>query len=451
MKQTQQLKLTQSLKLTPHMKQGLDLLQLNNIDLQQIIDPILRQNPFLIKKDAPVESVTTLQNEETETTWEDFSISLWSPDQEDRFNFSDPFQDTLKQGLQWELNSCFFSEEDRLIAAFIIDALDDQGYLTESFNNLEHLLKPYLPLISKPTIEEVRQKILAIDPYGLASQNLQEFLLCQLPHIACGESIRKLAAILINDYIDFIAKHDRVSLIKNTSYSSKELNDALELIYQLRPRPWIKTSEPLFISPPDLLLEKHHDKWRVSINDNTLSRVYFDKGYYEKMAAACQNQAFFINAYNEARNLLLNMQRRTQTLLKTAQTIVAYQSAYLSGIDELRPLDLSLLSKQTKLHTSTLSRTIKNKLIATPRGVIALKELLSGTSTNDNELSTHTIQALIKQLISEEPPHAPLSDQSIMEILKSCYQIQIARRTVAKYRSSLGILSASLRKKFPVE
>lgn len=446
MKQNLHTKLTQSLKLTPQMKQGLDLLQLNNIDLQQVIAPILAQNPFLIQKDPLVESEVIAETEQAEASWETYNVALYTPDQEDRFNFSDPFEDKLKQALQWELNSSLFSEEDVFIATIIIDALDEQGYLTETVANLEKLFQKHFSSISRTQIEEVRQKLMLIEPYGIASQNLQEFLLCQLSHLICAEPVRKIATALINEHIDYIATQDIDTLRQKTLFSTKEITEALNLIHQLRPRPWLEESEPQLISPPDLMLQKHHEVWKVSMNNQTLCRLYLDNAYYGKVAVTCSNNDFFLSAYREASHLIFNMKRRTNTLLKAAQAIVDYQTPYLNSTAALKPLDLNLLSEQTQLHPSTLSRAIKNKFMDTPQGVFALKKFLSGAFSKTSGLSTHTLLEQVKKLINEETPTAPLSDQAIADILESRCAISVARRTIAKYRSTLGILPASLRK-----
>lgn len=446
MKQQLQVKINQSLVLSPKLRQGLDMLQLSNLELQQILTPLLNQNPFLVKEDPIEDRDISDNNEIIDMSWEDYTFAAYNTDDDKLIDFSDPYMGDQKHALLWQLNSHYFSDWDTMIAMAIIDSLDEHGYLTATNQELYEVLNEYLPNLNKADIENVRHKIMDIEPYGIASHNLQEFLAYQLIKTTPRSALQDLALELIDKEINAVAHFDLKLLAKETGSSRKELLAAIDLIRHLRARPWLHEVNIEVIPQPDLLLEKSHGKLSVKLNPHTLPNIYFDKNYYQEIANHIADKQFFITAYKEAQDVISNLSKRNQTLLKIAQNIVEYQTKYLTDTGALYPLDLHMISKTTNLHISTISRAIKNKLLATPTGVIELKALLSHSVSKVSIESADFVQGKIQDAISHENNQHPLSDQDIVNLLLQQHHLNIARRTVAKYRTQLGILPASLRR-----
>ncbi len=432
------------------MLQALDMLQLNNIELQQLLEPILTKNPFLIKEDIAEESTVPVENDATEMSWDDYTFSAFHSNDDKVMEYEDHYLDDPKHALLWQLNSHIFSDNDTIIAMAIIDSLDEHGYLTASNQELYDVLMEYIPNVAKHQIEHVRHKIMDIEPYGIASRTLPEFLVYQLVKTTNRSPLQDLAIELIDKQINAIAHFDLKQLIKETHRSKEELLAALTQIRQLRARPWSYEFDSHPIPQPDLLLIKQAGKLLVKMNSQTLPKVYFDANYYNEIANNIADKQFFISAYKEAQEVISNLTKRSQTLLNIAQTIVEYQVDYLNEVGALNPLDLQTLSNITGLHISTISRAIKNKLLATSHGVIELKQLLSHSVSKESDESSHFIQEKIQAIIAQENTSNPLSDQDIVTLLHDRHHLKIARRTVAKYRTQLGILPASLRRHTPL-
>ncbi|MFN7097824.1 MAG: RNA polymerase factor sigma-54 [Gammaproteobacteria bacterium] len=446
MKQQLHLKSSLSLALTPHMRQGLDMLQLNNIELQQLLMPLLAKNPFLIKEDLAEDDLPIADNDVLEMSWDDYTYAAYHDDEDQMMNVADPYPDDPKHSLLWQLNAHIFSDKDIMIAMAIIDSLDEHGYLTSTNEELYMVLMEYIPFLTKNQLEIVRHKIMDIEPYGIASRNLQEFLAYQIIKSCPHSSISNLAIELIDNQINAIAHFDLKQLMMQTKRSKEDILAAIALIRQLRARPWACEHDKQPVVPPDLLLITHNDKLQVNLNYRTLPKIHFDNYYYNAIANRIEDQQFFLAAFKEAHDIIGNLSKRNKTLLHIAQVIVDYQTEYLTNTNQLKPLDMAYLSKYTGLHVSTISRAIKNKTIATIHGLLPLKKLLSLAVHSQTDVSTTSIQEKIQTLITQENKHKPLSDQAIVDRLKIDFQLDVARRTVAKYRTQAGILPASLRR-----
>ena len=484
MKPSLQLKLGQQLAMTPQLQQAIRLLQLSTLDLQQEIQEALESNPLLDVEEGNEDTPTSeekpssdeketveateqdlldssdliekseISNElEIDTTWEDvYSASSGNTGiaiDDDMPVYQGETTQSLHDYLLWQLDLTPFSETDRSIAFALIDAIDDYGYLTVSCEDiLENFDSEEVEL---DEIEAVRKRVQQFDPLGVGSVNLQDCLLLQLATFPQDTPWLNEAKLVLTSHIDQLGNRDYKLVIKETKLKEAELREVLQLIQQLDPRPGSKiTPDETEYVVPDVTVFKDLGKWLVTINPDSVPKLKVNQQYAAlgNKGSSADNQ-FIRSNLQEAKWLIKSLESRNETLLKVARCIVEHQRDFFEhGEEAMKPMVLNDVALAVDMHESTISRVTTQKFMHTPRGIFELKYFFSSHVSTDNggECSSTAIRALIKKLVAAENTAKPLSDSKIADLLAD-QGIQVARRTIAKYRESLGIAPSSQRKR----
>jgi RNA polymerase sigma-54 factor len=473
LKPSLQLKLGQQLTMTPQLQQAIRLLQLPTIELQAHIRELLESN-VMLEQDEDTESGTyeTLSNSETapETAapveeppveviddgWSDQSVGAaenpWSGggsgDEDRQQEFADSTGQTLREHLLWQLELARLNTRDVAIGRAVVDAINDDGYLSEPLDAIGASLKPELD----PSVAEV-ERMLAIvqmlDPPGVGARSVSECLLLQLeqlepttPGLACAQAIAR-------NHLELLAERELTALRRELRTSDEELETAVALVRACHPRPGsiVSGSSPEYVVP-DVFVRRTPRGWSVEINAATLPRVRLNQSY-ASLVGRSTSHASMRAQLQEARWLLKSLEIRNDTLTKVARSIVERQSEFLDqGEEYMRPMILRDIAEAIAMHESTVSRVTSGKYMHTPRGVFELRYFFSSQveSSDGSGTSSTAIRAKIRKLIRDEDPAAPLSDSRIAEIL-SGEGIPVARRTVAKYRETMGLSPSNERRR----
>ena len=368
---------------------------------------------------------------------------------------NDSAEETLEGHLLWQLNLTPMATSDRIIAMAIIDEITDDGLLGTTLEEIcETLARNHEGNDSPPELEEVEEilrRIQKFDPTGVGARDLRECLLLQLEQLDGNTPWLKEARDLITTHLHILGNKDFATLVRQTHLSESELSQVVALIRTLQPRPGSSVfEEAADYEVPDVLVRKDQGRWLVELNPETLPKVRINDAYASliKTVPAGPDKDYLRDNLQEAKWFLKSLQTRHDTLLKVATKIVEVQQGFLEhGPMAMRPLILADIAEQVDLHESTISRVTNRKYLATPQGLFELKYFFSshvGTSTGE-EVSSTVIRALIKQVTANENPRKPLSDSKIAAILSE-KNINVARRTVAKYRESLSIPPSNERK-----
>lgn len=478
MKQGLQLKMGQQLAMTPQLQQAIKLLQLSTLDLQQEIQNALDSNPLLEQDDntssesvekkedsSQVDTSDALAKQEfpddlpAEKEWEESytstpitstTSSAVAYDGEDTV-YQGESSTSLQDHLLWQMQLTPFTDTDQIIAMAIIDSIDDSGYLTTDCENILNSLKEEIEEIELEEIEVVLKRIQHFDPIGVAARSTQECLQIQLRHLPEDTPWRDEALSILEQYMDLLGNRDYRTLARKSKFKEAQLAEIMRLIQTLEPRPGnsIETSEAQYIVP-DVYVKKINGQWRVSLNPDCDPSLTINQQY----ANLCQgkiskNDSQFIKGHlQEAKWFIKSLESRNETLLKVSNCIVQQQQAFLEYGDEaMKPMVLNDVAFEVEMHESTISRVTTQKFMHTPRGIYELKFFFSShvATEGGGECSSTAIRALIKKLIAAETPNKPLSDNKITQLLEE-QGIQVARRTIAKYRESLGIPPSNQRK-----
>jgi RNA polymerase sigma-54 factor len=483
MKQSLQLKLSQQLKMTPQLQQAIKLLQLSAIDLQQEIQAALEENPLLEQTlpeeefdnnladdyEAPIEPVNESESDAIEVSWEDKLPDelpvdsqwqdLYEPMQTSSFNSSaeDDYQsdqadtnNSLHDQLHWQLNLTPMSDSDRVIATSIIDSIEVSGLLGQKPEEIHQGLPAELE-IEFDEVMAVLHRIQHFEPAGVGAQDLSECLLIQLKQLPANTPRLKDAKTLISRYMLLLGNRDLKGLMRQARLSEEQLKETLDLIRSLNPRPGdsIKTAATEYIIP-DVIVTKVDDTWTVQLNNDISPKLKINSDYSAliKPRENSPQNNYLREHLQEARWLIKSIQSRNDTLLKVSAEIVKNQQAFLEHGDEaMKPLILHNIAEAIEMHESTVSRVTNRKYMLTPIGVYELKYFFSShvSTAAGEECSSTAIRAMIKRLVLEEEPRKPLSDSKITRLLEE-QGIQVARRTIAKYRESLNIPASNERK-----
>ena len=492
MKPALQLKLSQHLALTPQLQQSIKLLQLSTLEMNQEIERYLLENPLLEREgdggdDDSWGSTTAVpeksRNERTESESEPAEPretssegegdagqqeppmsggeddDRWSSDAgtftgagRDEDDDSDP-QDihgsttSLRDHLVWQLGMTQLSERDRSLVRFLIEALDDDGYLSTPLDELLETLPPEYE-IELEELEIALRHIQNFDPVGIGARNPKECLTLQLKAMEDGYD-RNVALIIVDKHLELLAARDYAKMRRLMNCDDEDLKAAHELIISLDPRPGSRFAplEARYVTP-DVIVKKLKGKWTAYINPDAYPRLKINRLYAEILAKQRRGNGNLTSQLQEARWLIKNVQQRFETIHRVTQAIVDRQRQFFEhGEVAMRPLVLREIADILGLHESTVSRVTSQKYMATPRGIFELKYFFGSHVATDTggACSATAIRALIKQLIGSEDGKKPLSDSQISEILGQ-QGIVVARRTVAKYRESLNIPPVNLRK-----
>ncbi len=509
MKQSLQLRIGQSLTMTPQLQQAIKLLQLSTMDLQTEVQQALDSNPMLevdeeggqdssqasdqesgqdnsavsadnvgddysgdsaadaaINEDRAVDSPMTDIPDElpVDSAWEDTfdNLPLTTPasvssSSNDYPNFENQSGDseTLQEHLIWQLQLTQFTDRDMLIAEMLIDSIDEQGYLRIDLEDVRSALQVENDAgdeLELNEIEAVLHRIHTFDPVGVGARDLRECLLVQLHHLGPEIPWLEQARILIGEHIDLLGSRDFNQLMRRMKLTEQELREVIILVQSLNPRPGsLIASRPAEYIIPDVIVRKVNGSWRVELNNEAMPRLRINTSYsgLVKRADNSSDNTYMRNQLQEARWFIKSLQSRNETLMKVATCIVEHQRNFLEYGDEaMKALVLHDIAEVIDMHESTVSRVTTQKYMHTPRGVFELKYFFSshvGTSAG-GECSATAIRALIKKMVAEEDPRKPLSDSRLSQVLGG-QGINVARRTIAKYRESISIPSSSERKR----
>lgn len=478
-KQTLQLKLSQHLALTPQLQQSIRLLQLSSLELNQEIEQALQDNP-LLELDEAGETLTfggtqdalahtnadALANgeegAETTSEWSEAgfewpSVSAKGPRDPNDENDVDGGElaaagTSLRDHLISQLALSQLAGKDRLCVAFLIEALDEDGYLGQPLEELAEALPPDLVDESEEVIEELQialKQLQNFDPPGVGARNPRECLLLQLDNLPASPA-RDLARVIVSDHLERLAARDYARIKKATGCDDEALRIAQDLIRSLNPRPGAQFAalETRYVVP-DVIVRKVRGQWVAQLNQEAMPRLRINRQYADLVRRYRQSGGSnLVGQLQEAKWLIKNVQQRFETIARVAQAIVDRQRAFFDhGEVAMRPLTLREIADTVGLHESTISRVTTQKYLACPRGVFELKYFFGSQVATDTggAASSTAIRALIRQLVAAEDGHKPLSDAKIADILGE-QGIVVARRTIAKYRESLGIPPVNLRK-----
>ncbi len=498
MKPSLQLKLGQHLTMTPQLQQAIRLLQLSTLELQSEIQQALEENPMLEQEEEDYEppadatDETSIENKSLESqdnaseistenedphldmenrqempddlavdsSWEDtYDIttatapsSQQSSDSNNDYLENQSIEgDTLSEHLVWQLKNSQFSDNDFIIAIAIIDAINDDGYLTESVEDIFNGLKDDLD-IELDEVEAVLHRVQRFDPVGIAARTLKECLLLQLePFDPKTPGLADVKNIILH-HLDLLGAHDYARLQKKTRRNEEQLHQLILFIQALNPKPGasISKNNAQYVIP-DIFVRKINGQWRVSLNPEAAPKLKINTIYenHLKSAGRGEGTSHLRNSLQEARWFLKSLQSRSDTLQRVGDAIVRRQRLFLDYGDEgMKPMVLRNIAEELEMHESTISRVTTNKFMHTPRGVYEFKFFFSshvGTA-DGGECSATAIRSMVKKLIDNENPKKPMSDNKISSLLVK-EGINVARRTVAKYRESMLIPPSNERKR----
>jgi len=363
--------------------------------------------------------------------------------------------DSLQDHLLWQLNLSPMSDVDRMIATAIIDAIDGDGMLTMSLEDITDSLGPFDDADLTVEVDEVAavlKRIQQFDPTGVGARDLAECLLLQLKALPDDTPWLAQARVLVAEHLDVLAGRDFAALKRKLKLAESELLEVIGLIQSLNPRPGssVAPDAPEYIVP-DVLVSRRNGRWHVELNAEATPRLRINDTYANlvKRADNSNDNAYLRDNLQEARWFLKSLQSRNETLLKVASRIVEHQRGFFEyGEEAMKPLVLHDIADAVDMHESTISRVTNRKYMHTPRGIFELKYFFSShvSTHSGGEVSSTAIRALIRKLTAEENPRKPLSDNKIASILAD-QNINVARRTVAKYRESLSIPPSNERKR----
>ena len=496
MKLVLQLKLSPQLTLTPQLKQSLKLLQLPSLELEQEIQAALDSNPLLervensgidgLKQSEPLHATkidqelsnipqpiaeaadpsieierrdhldaeqNLAQSFETQRV-ETPTRTTNTSDSETEFTQFVAYQETLSESLRWQVQMTSLSERDKLIAAYLIDSLDNEGYLEAPLEEIVTLLDPALE-IDEDELGVVLSLLKTLEPIGVGARDLSERLLILLEHFHAQSGHYDLAKRLIQEHLILLGTHDYSRLKKQLDISDATLAATLNIITDLNPRitsQFNSHNEDYVV--PDVIVKKLNNRWVAQLNSENQTKLKINQTYSELLKGSNKNQLdkegseFIQDNLNQAKAFIRGLMGRYDTLLLVAQSIIERQQGFFeSGDEKMQAMTLADVAESLDLHESTISRATSGKYLLSARGVYELKYFFSTALNNaDGATSSSTaIRSLIKKMVESESKTKPLSDSKITKELEQRGHI-IARRTVAKYRESMHIAPSNQRK-----
>lgn len=475
MKHSLQLKLGQHLTLTPQLQQSIRLLQLSTLELNQELEQILQDNPLLEREDedaaglaaaeapahtaeAEAQSTEPSQPESSESDpvtaqddsdWSDYN-SAGSNDEDSDYEQGSAAGSTLREHLLDQLIVSPLTLRDRTLVATLIDDLDESGFLTQPLEDITASLQDEIEELDPQEVETALKHLQNMDPTGVGARNLAECLTLQLRALPFDTPARDVAMRLTAHYLDLLAARDVGKLKKVLSINDAVLHAARTLILSLNPRPGavFGADETRYVIP-DVHVRKVKGMWIASLNADAMPKLRVNRVYADILARHRESGGGQLaTQLQEARWLIKSVQQRFDTILRVSQAIVDRQKQFFEHGDvAMRPLVLREIADTVELHESTISRVTTQKFMMTPCGLYELKYFFGSHVATDSggACSSTAIRALIKQLIAAENDKKPLSDGQLAEVL-SQQGIVVARRTVAKYRETLHIPPANMRR-----
>jgi len=438
MKLSFNLKLSQSLKLTPLLQQSIKFLQASQSELDDLIDEYLAENLFL-EVDGENQSIShnnILDNNNSSSINQNYDI------------FENKIKNqTLKEYLIENISVLSFKDRDQVIFSFLVDYIDENGYLSESIEKIRGEI-PYDPMVDSREIEMILKLIQDASLPGIGARNLSECLSLQLDIIEDNPKIINIAKVISNKYLNLIATSN-FKLLKNKFIcEDDELKKAIKIIKKLNPKPGLtfqKIENTNYISA-DIFVKKINGEWVVELNNESFFKVKINSDY--KNILSDKKNSNLKDQFHEAKWLVKNLQQRAITILRVSRLIVERQIDFLEKDEShIKPLTLKNIATELEFHESTVSRVTTNKYISTPHGIFELKYFFGSSieTLNNDNLSSKAILTKIKNIIDNELKNKPYSDEQLCLLLND-QGVKIARRTITKYREILRILPSSKRK-----
>jgi RNA polymerase sigma-54 factor len=475
LKPSLQLKLGQQLTMTPQLQQAIRLLQLPALELQAHIRELLETNVMLEPTEEAegtgtfeaVESATPGQEqpelperareentvEVVDEGWGEQSVGAaeapWNSDDDERQQeFADAAGQSLQDHLLWQLELAKLEPREFAIARAIIDAISDDGYLTEPLEEIANTLRPEVECHAAE-VESVLGGVQTLDPPGVGARSVGECIELQLRQLDPATPGFNTAIEIARHHLELVAERELSMLRRELRATEEEIACALALVRSCHPRPGatVSTGSAEYVVP-DVFVRRTDHGWSVEINSATLPKVRLNSSY-ASLIGRNASHATMRAQLQEARWLLKSLEIRHETLMKVARSIVERQQAFLEHGDEhMRPMILKDIAEAVGMHESTISRVTSGKYMHTPRGVFELRYFFSSQveGADGSGTSSTAIRAKIKKLVKEEDAETPLSDGRIAELL-SGEGIPVARRTVAKYREAMGIAPSNERRR----
>lgn len=450
----------QKLVMTPELKQAIQILQYNHQELNQFIDEQVLVNPLLdlgTSREGEIRKKQEERTEKQEVDWKEYfkeydDISYKQPNyhkdkEETSFEQFVSADTTLTEHLLFQLQFAILKEKYIEIGKYIIESLDVNGYLNVNIPEISSYFH-----VNEELIENVLSIIQTFDPPGIAARSLKECLLIQVKQKGMeDEKIIKVIA----EHLDDVAQNRLMNISKDLNISTKKVQEITDFIKKLEPKPGraFGSGEEIKYITPDVTVEKIDGEYVILVNDSTAPRLAISS-YYRKMLLHENKESntskFLTGKLNSAMWLIKSIEQRRQTIYNVVKAILDYQVDFFEkGRKYLKPLTLKQIADEVGIHESTVSRAVNGKYMQSPRGVFEMKFFFtSGVSNRMGEgIASESIKSMIQDLIDHENTRKPLSDQAISNKLKD-KGIEISRRTVAKYRDEMKILSSSKRKRF---
>ena len=479
MKQSLHLRLGQQLTMTPQLQQAIKLLQMSTLDLQQEIQQVLDSNIMLeiseeesIARDSLSTSDSNIEYSESYTSegsqtnmpdelpidssWEDIYETVLAPGISNpetiEFESQRSNEATLLDHLLWQLELTLFSERDHAIAIAIIDSVNDDGYLGNTPEDIYQGLQSQFEDLDFDEIVAVLHRVQQFDPPGIVAIDLSDCLKLQLLQLSETTPYREQALIVVTHHLNLLASHDQAKLLRKLDVTERQLDNIVSLIRTLDPKPGekIQGSSSEYVIP-DVYVTKQNDVWQVNLNQDIAPKLRINSFYSSliKRADNSKDNVCMKGHLQEAKWFIKNLHNRNDTLLRVARCIIEKQTGFLEhGSIAMKPMVLRDVAEILELHESTISRVTTQKFMHTPNGIVEFKYFFSSHVSREGggECSSTAIRAFIKELIDNENQAKPLSDHKIAEFLQE-KGINVARRTIAKYREAMCISSSNQRKR----
>ena len=467
----QNLKLTQQLVMTPQLQQAIKLLQLSRFELLEAVQQELLENPMLEEaaKDSSEEMEAQIQPNEQRADvsfddaelmrnadWENYLGDFSSTAKQTQFKETEALEEmmsyearlsgkpSLEGHLMWQLCLSNITDEEEIIGEAIIGNLDSQGYLGTSAEDIASETLSPLALV-----ESVLYRLQRFDPVGVAARSPRECLLIQLEMLGQDDPI---LISLVDEHLEDIEKRRYKPLLRKFKIQMEDLKAYLDILQSLDPMPGASygSDNTVYVSP-DVFVYEYENDFVIVMNDDGLPKLQLSPYYMDDMTLAVKgpDREYLHDKMRSAMWLMKSLHQRQRTLYKVVESIVRFQRSFFEhGVTKLKPLILKDVADDIEMHESTVSRITTSKYVATPHGIYELKFFFNSALEMDDgtQVGSESVKAIIKKLVSEEDPKHPYSDEKIAAVLKERLDVNIARRTVAKYRAVLGIESSSKRK-----
>ncbi len=464
----QSLRLVQQLVMTPQLQQAIKLLQLSRMELADLINQEMMENPVLEEErgeELPSELIPSHSEGEGENSGEQSYDELNWEELTDRFNtseygfrFSEQTEEpppletrvakgvTLSEHLLWQLRLSDFTREEEEIAEYIIGNIDDDGYLKMP---VEHIAQEFGK--TPEEVEQVLKRVQNFDPAGVGARNLQECLLLQLKQ---WEVNNPLAEKIVKNYLKELEAKDYKKIARREKVSLEEVKETVRIICELEPKPGRPFGEErVQYITPDIYVFRSGDGYTIVLNEDGLPKLRISP-YYLSLLRSNTPEAtkeYIKEKVQSAMWLIRSIHQRQRTIYRVMESIIKFQQEFFDkGVAYLKPLILKDVAQDIGMHESTVSRVTTNKWVHTPHGIFSMKFFFNSriNSLSGEPVASESVKERIRQIINREAPEHPYSDREIVKILWEEYGIEIARRTVSKYRESMGILPSSKRKKY---